>query len=189
MGGNKDIFIAIEENKNQEVLNELYKKALPKVKNYIMNNSGNEDDAKDLFQDAVISFFHAVKSSKFDKSKSIDGFIFTIAKNAWINKAKRDKKVTYKEVLPDDNSSTEQSQLEKLITKEQQEAFQSVFQKLGDNCKDLMKLSIYENLPPRKIMDVLGLSSVEVTRTSLYRCRKKLTELIIQNKHNLVITE
>ena len=189
MSNKNNILNAILENKNQEVLNELYKSILPKVNTYILNNSGNTEDAKDIFQDAVVSFFHAVKTGRFDRDKSIDAYIYTIAKNAWMNKVRKDKNLKFKETLPDENPIPESNQLELLITKERQEAFQMVFKQLGSQCKEIMKLSIYENLPPRKIMERLGLSSIEVTRTTAYRCRKKLTELVKANKGLLTIAE
>lgn len=189
MSSKNNILTAILDNRNQEVLNDLYKTVLPKVKSYILNNSGNDEDAKDIFQDAVITFFHAVKTGKFDQNKSINGFIYAIAKNAWINKVRKNKKLTFKEELPEDNSNTDKNQLEQLITRERQEAFQKVFKQLGEQCKEIMTLSIYESLPPREIMKVLGLSSIEVVRTTSYRCRKKLTALIIANKQDLSLTE
>jgi len=184
-----DILKAIEENRNQDVLNELYKKVLPKVKNYILKNNGNNEDAQDMFQDAVVSFFHVVKAKKFDKTKDIDGYIYTIAKNAWINKARRDRKLVIKGEIPDRINNQDSNQLDLLITKERQQAFQKVFEQLSEQCMQLMRLSIYEDLPPRKIMTRLGISSIDVTRTNLYRCRKKLTELILNNKKELAITD
>lgn len=188
MSNKSNILNAILENRNQEALNELYKITLPKVKSYVLNNSGNNEDAKDIFQDAVITFFSAVKNGRFDRTKSIDGFIYTIAKNGWINKVRKDKKLKFDEGLIDENQHIGNNQLDQLITLERQESFQKVFKQLGDQCKEIMRLSIYENLPPRKIMEVLGLSSIDVTRTNSYRCRKKLKELILANKGNLSFT-
>lgn len=183
-----DILKAIHENRNQQVLNELYVKVLPKVRGYVLGNSGNNEDAQDIFQDAVISFFHAVKTGKFDESKDIDAFIYVVAKNAWINKVRKDKNLVIKEEIPESKNMNGLNQLDILITKEREQTFKKVFYQLSEQCIELMKLSIYEDLPPRKIMTLLGLSSIDVTRTNIYRCRKKLTELVLTNKRDLTIS-
>lgn len=189
MSTKTDILNAILKNRNQEVLNQLYKTALPKVRSFVLKNSGNSDDAKDIFQDAVIVFFHSVKTAKFDESKSIDGFIYTVARNAWINKVRHDKKLVFKDELPEDFNTNQDNQLDDIISKERQDAFRKVFMMLGEQCRELMQLSIYEEMPPREITNLLKISNVEVTRTNLYRCRKKLTSLIKANKQTFSITE
>jgi len=45
-------------NGEDGVLMHLYKQVLPKIKNYILKNNGSEDDAKDIFQDAVVIFYN-----------------------------------------------------------------------------------------------------------------------------------
>lgn len=178
-----DILEAIRNNKNQQVLKELYNSVLPKVTNYILKNNGNIEDAKDVFQDAVISFFRSVKTNRFNEEYEIGGYLFSIARNAWINKARKHQKESIVAEVPEKGSTT--NQLESLISNERAQIVQQTMAKLGEQCQELMKLTMYENRPPREITTMMGFSSVEVTRTNLYRCRKKLTELILKNKNIL----
>ena len=185
----EDIYLitAILENRNQDALDNLYKSILPKVRNYVLNNNGNSEDAKDVFQDAIISFFHAVKTGKFDSDKSVNGYLFVIAKNIWRNKVRKQSKIVLNEELIVDNANTNDNQLEVLITEERQQLFLRIFNQLSESCQEILNLSIYENLPPRKIMAKLNITSIDVTRTNLYRCRKKLSELVLKNKKELSI--
>ena len=119
-----DILKAIQENRNQGVLKELYVNVLPKVRNYILKNSGNKEDAQDVFQDAVISFMHSVKTGRFDATKDIDAYIYVIAKNIWINKIKRNQKTILNNEISEKTDDLMINQLDLLITKEREEAFQ-----------------------------------------------------------------
>jgi DNA-directed RNA polymerase specialized sigma24 family protein len=91
----KEILGAIGKG-DDRVLEHLYKQVLPKVKSYIARNSGNNEDARDIFQDAVVIFYKYVKTGKFDVQHDIAGFIFSVSKNLWINSAKRKNKVVVK---------------------------------------------------------------------------------------------
>ncbi|HEY1009614.1 MAG TPA: sigma-70 family RNA polymerase sigma factor, partial [Daejeonella sp.] len=49
-------------NGSKETLNRLYKSYFPMILQMIVSNNGNEDDAKDIFQEAVIVLYSKVKS-------------------------------------------------------------------------------------------------------------------------------
>src|SRR6187402_1717294 len=87
---------------DDSILEHLYRQVLPKVKNYVQRNSGTVDDARDVFQDAVIIFYKHVKLGKFNAEHDIAGFIFSISRNLWINAAKKKNRVI---ALGDDETS------------------------------------------------------------------------------------
>ena len=58
-----EILKAIKNQQDDKVLNNLYDSVLPKVKRYICSNSGNEEEAYDIFQDAVLIFYKQVALS------------------------------------------------------------------------------------------------------------------------------
>ena len=45
-------------NNDSAIINSIYKKFVPKVINYIKNNSGNHDQAPDVVQDILILLFN-----------------------------------------------------------------------------------------------------------------------------------
>src|SRR6478609_5128149 len=85
----QEIIDAIRTGNNSFVLNHLYKIALPKIIRLVVQNNGDEEEAKDVFQDAVIALFNTVKLNKYDERKEIDGFLYFVARNLWINRIKK----------------------------------------------------------------------------------------------------
>src|SRR6187402_2389059 len=86
---NEEIIEAILNGKNTQVLNYLYETALPQIIRFICQNNGDEDEAKDIFQDAVVSLFTTVKLGKYEREKDVNGFLYFVSRNLWINRIKK----------------------------------------------------------------------------------------------------
>ncbi|MEZ0180990.1 RNA polymerase sigma factor [Flavobacterium oncorhynchi] len=125
------------------VIQTIYKKFVPKVVMFIMNNSGDRDQAQDVVQDVLILLFNQAKANALQLTCPFDAYFFLLCKRKWLNELKKtsNKGVTINE----DAVSINESALE-LIGQtedfdEKQQLFDTMFQKLGDKCQELLKLS------------------------------------------------
>jgi RNA polymerase sigma factor (sigma-70 family) len=178
-----EIIIAIKTSNNNAVLSHLYKSVLPKIKRFIIKNSGSEDDAKDIFQDAVIILFNQVKLNKFDETKEIGGFMYSVARNLWINKVKRqNKQIQITDTEYELKADIGQDSLNGMITNEKTLAIKDLMNQVGEECKQLLKYSIYDRLSMKEICEKMGYSSESVAKTYNYRCKQKLVNLVKNNK-------
>ena len=57
------------------------------VKSYIKSNSGNDDEAKDIFQDAVIILYKKMKLNELPETTNVTSYVCFISRNLWINRA------------------------------------------------------------------------------------------------------
>lgn len=164
------------------VLDFLYKNLLSKVRSYIIQNSGSKDDANDVFQDAVIIFFEYVRKGKFDSEKTIEGFIYSVARNIWIDKIRRGKKMVR---LNEMDLTTEPQEtfdvLKDIVDKEKRSAMSSLFDLLGSGCKELMYYQLYEKLSMKEISDKMGFSNENVAKTKNYKCKQRFAEILKTN--------
>ena len=172
-----DIIQSIYSGTDSEVLKHLYRTVLPMVKSYIVKNNGTNEDAFDIFQEAVMVFYRYVKEDKFNKGQSVSNFIFCIARNAWINKAKRDKR---NKRIDDDFQLYEddaKNALQGIISEERENLIREMLQKLGKKCEELLLYSIYENRKLKEICEMMGFTSVDAVKTRKYKCKQKLIEI------------
>jgi RNA polymerase sigma factor (sigma-70 family) len=178
----ESIINAIISGKGNEVLSVLYKETLSKVRNMVLKNNGNQEEANDIFQDSVLIFFKQVRNGSFNPAYDIDGYIYTISKNLWIKRAvKINKNVSLDQV--DYKYSQSEGILEEVITNEKANALEEVMTKIGEECKKLLKLVAYEKLSMKEICIQMNYSSENVAKTYHYRCKKKLTEFIKGSPH------
>jgi RNA polymerase sigma factor (sigma-70 family) len=160
----------------------LYDVSLKKVRQYILKNNGSKEDANDIFQDAVIVLFNQIRLNKFNENHSIDAFIYSVARNLWIDKVRRDKKFTSFDSNNDYlNRSSDTDHLEYLIQKEKSSAMQQVFKLLDEKCQKILHFVIYEKRTMKEIKELMGYSSDDVAKTNHYRCKQYLSKLVKSN--------
>ena len=177
----QDLVNAIKTN-NQLVLKKLYQDNYKKVEIHIVNNSGSIPQAKDIFQEAFLAMYQNIKLDKFvPKSDSgLQGYLFTIAKNKWTDflRSSRYKKTQgmsegiearmSSEIL-DDKTNEQQSKMDLTL---------QAFARLGNECKELLKLFYFEKKSMREISEEKSLAEAS-TRNKKYRCIQQLKELAI----------
>lgn len=145
-----------------------------------MSNSGNEDDAQDIFQDAVIVVYKQFKTNQLDENVNVEAYLLTVAKNRWINKAKRSARIRLTESLPE-NEHVESNIFDLLISHEREVLVKGVLGQLGEQCLKLLNLIFYQGYALSEATELMQFKSSEVTHTVHYRCKKKLKALVGEN--------
>ena len=182
---NAVIIDCIKKRQNDKALSYLYTHTLKKVKIYILSNSGNLDDANDIFQDAVILFFKSVIENKFEANCSVDAYIFTISKNLWINTAKRKRKLVHIDIEDQHISNDFNTQLDTLISKEKRTAINIAYSKLDEGCRKMLGLIAYEKLSMKELKEKMKLTSENAAKTMHYRCKQAFHKIIKENSELL----
>ena len=137
------IYIEGLANNDSAIIQSIYKKFVPKVISYIRNNSGDEDQAQDVIQEIMILLFNQAKANKLQLSCPFDAYFFLLCKRKWLNELKKasNKGVTINDEYTSNNEPTEEMVTQTEIFEEKQELFDLMFQKLGDKCQEVLKLS------------------------------------------------
>lgn len=162
----------------------LYTSTLKKVRNYIIKNNGNKEEADDIFQEAIVIFFLKVKDQSFDETQSIDGFIYIISRNLWINRVKRmARHKDYETYLQHNEPVDTGDQLSEMVDQEKATAMEQVFAMLEEKCRLILKYAIYDRLSMKEISEKMGHKNDKVSKAQHYRCKQYLAKLVKENKH------
>jgi len=130
-------------NNDSAVIEAIYKKFVPKVVFFIKNNSGDEDQAQDVVQEVLMLLFNQAKANTLLLTCPFDAYFFLLCKRKWLNELKKtsNKGVTIKEDFASINESALELVEEAEQFDEKQQLFDMMFQKLGDKCQEVLKLS------------------------------------------------
>jgi RNA polymerase sigma factor (sigma-70 family) len=165
------------------VIQSIYKKYVPKVVMFIMNNSGDRDHAQDVVQEVLILLFNQAKANSLRLTCPFDAYFFLLCKRKWLNELKKtsNKGVT----IIEDAVSINESALELIGQTEEfdekQQLFDTMFQKLGDKCKELLKLS-FEIKSMEEVAEKLNVTYGYV-RKKKSLCVGQLTQWIQEAKN------
>ena len=123
------------------IVREIYDKYAGKIKHYIMANSGSEDDAADIFQEALIDIYNQATNKQLQLTCPFEPFLLLICKRKWLNVLKkRGREPVTKEA--DDVSIGEDvfALAEQMKQNDQRlQMFLQCFENLGEACKDIIK--------------------------------------------------
>ncbi len=179
-----EIFENIDKGRDNEALSVIYKISLPKIRKYILSNSGTEDDVKDIFQDTIVIFYRQVKTGKFKRELGIDGFLYHVARNLYIKHVTRYANKNLKTDVWEDKGASEDL-LQNVMSEEKQQLIHRLFEDLGNTCSELLKLVIFQDLSMKDVAARMGFSNENVAKTKNYKCRQRLSKLVKGNNEFL----
>lgn len=176
-----EILNAIRTGKDDKSLEALYDSLFPKIRSHIRKNKGNEEEAKDIFQDALLIFYRKVKTNDFDDTHSIGAYVFTIAKNLWINRAKKIVRNGSGVEVPE-TMSTDNSPSELLVNSERSAIIMNMLNQLGARCKELLIYTFFYELSMKEVCEKMGFATENAAKTRNYKCKQRLMELVKDNE-------
>ncbi|VAV82497.1 hypothetical protein MNBD_BACTEROID02-356 [hydrothermal vent metagenome] len=183
----EQIVKAIQAN-DEQVLKIIYQNNYYKVEQFVLKNSGTIQYAKDIYQEAFIAVWQNVKKNKFTpkNDSAINGYLFTIAKNKWMDYL-RSPKYKKTESLKDFNSisnlGVESNNYNNDKDEEKLKIVLNAYKQLGESCQKLLTNFYFDKKPLKIIAKELNIEEASA-RNKKYRCMEKLRELAL-NKSNI----
>jgi len=127
-------------NNNSLIIQAIYDSFAPKVVNYIKQNNGCVDQAKDIIQETLITIYNQAKEKNLQITCPFDAYFFLLCKRKWLNVLKKKtKEVTINETVLSKGDDAHELVLETVLFGKKRALFNTMFEKLGDACKELIK--------------------------------------------------
>lgn len=146
---------------------------------YVMNNSGNREDAEDVFQEVVINFIDLVQKNKFRGESSVKTFLFSLNRHIWLNELKKRGRALKREEKYQSGQEAEEKDIAGLITdREERKQIMLLVDQLGETCKKILLSFYFDNLSMKEILDTMHYENEQVVRNKKYKCLKQLEQLI-----------
>ena len=156
-----------------------------KTQTLVLNNSGTEEDAKDVYQEAFIVVWNNIKNNKFIplNETAIEGYLFSIGKNKWMDilrstRFKKTNNTINETLLNEEVNEIYQEDIFDLKLKSTMNAFKN----LGEPCKELLTNYYFEKKSLKDIAQILNIEET-TARNKKYRCMEKLRSLVIPQKN------
>ena len=155
---------------DESALDYLYKKCYRMMTNLVMKNSGTEEEAKDIFQEALVVFWRKAISGNLVLTSKISTFIYSICLNLWRKELERKSRYSNEEKDGVEYINDEQEEKIKII--------HECINELGDTCKKILNYHYFDGLSMQDIAEKLGYANTDTAKTKKYKCKQKLFELV-----------
>lgn len=172
-----DYYINGIKSRDNEVLKLIYKEFLPAVTSFVMNNSGQKEDAKDIFNKVIYQFTARLERESIEIKSKFEAYLFTACKNMWRRELLKVEKRRVTNEHVKELYYEEKDMAMATIEQERWELFNRKVQELSENCNAVLKL-FFQKLSSKEIMTKLDYSSEVTVRQRIFKCKTKLAELI-----------
>lgn len=178
---NDEILNGIIRNDNV-ILQYIYKNFFYKINLYIKQNSGGDDDANDIFQEAIIVIYRKIKDKSLVLDCAFETYLYSVCKILWYKQLNRKKSEQYVSL---DNTSMEIEDYDQGIAEvaeknEKYRLYQKHFQLLGKDCQKLLQL-FFDNVSLKQIAQIMGYKSEKYAKKRKYKCKEYLVTNIKQD--------
>ena len=155
----------------------LYKSHFTMIQHFVENNNGSFDDARDVFQEAMIALYEKVQLDSFVLTCQIKTYLFSICKHLWLKRLQQMGK--YRSPLSENEESIsiemDMGQIEK-----KDAAFaimDRALNSLGEPCKSLLEGYYLNKKGMQELASQFGYTNADNAKNQKYKCLMRLKKL------------
>ncbi len=155
----------------------LYKSHFTMIQHFVLNNNGSFDDARDLFQEAMITLYEKVQSDSFVLSCQIKTYLFSICKNLWLKRLQQMGKYSAP-LSTEEESIAVEADLEEFQKKDAAFSIMNrALNSLGEPCKSLLEGYYLNKKGMQELADDFGYTNADNAKNQKYKCLMRLKKL------------
>ena len=177
----EDQFIDGLRTGNNEVLSALYKKYYNIVLKFIVNNSGTQEAAQDIYQETIIVLYENVQKPGFELNCQLQTYIFSIAKRLWLKQLKKSSKTfLFKEDGENELVDVSEEITEHLNKEVELDKLTQSLTELGEPCATLIKDFYVHKLSMDEIAEKFGYTNADNAKNQKYKCLQRLKKCFFE---------
>lgn len=155
---------------NEEALVTLYKENYTMVRNFVLRNSGTEEEVDDVLQDSLIAVWQNVNKEEFILKVKLSTYVMSIVKNQWFKRLKKKSRFTRVDEAPHDRFSQETDENSSLDMR----IIHEMVREMDEACRKLLSYFYFDGLNNKVIADKMGYANTDTVKSKKYQCFKKL---------------
>jgi RNA polymerase sigma factor (sigma-70 family) len=167
---------------DRKAIETIYKQHYNMVQALILSNSGEPDDARDIFQEAMIVLFEKVKSGSFELNCQLKTYLYSVCRRLWLKRLSQLQRNSVEveglmDTVPveDEIERHEQRNLDFQIMEQS-------LNSLGEPCRSLLKAYYLEMKNMVEIAADFGYTNADNAKNQKYKCLMRLKKIFSQNK-------
>ena len=154
----------------------IYKDNFNMVLAFILNNNGSYDEARDIFQEAMITLYQKAKSDSFVLTSQIKTYVYSICRRLWLKRLQQIGRTSpgienYDAVAVEEDVEVHERRNAELGIMER------AMGSLGEPCKSLLEAFYIEKKSMDQIALIFGYTNADNAKNQKYKCLMRLKKL------------
>lgn len=164
------------------IIKHVYTEFYPTIKYLIKKNTGNEEDAEDIFQESLLVILKNVQKEEFYLTCSFLTYLYSISRNLWMQRLKTKRRGMDNFELIEKIINIPESATRELAEEEQlrYSIYREHFNNMEKDCQRILLLAL-EKYSSKEIAETMGYGSENYAKTKKYNCKERLKKSIMED--------
>ena len=162
---------------DRKCIETIYRDNYNVVQSLIIKNNGSVEDAKDIFQEAILVLYEKAQSEEFTLNCQIKTYIYSVSRRLWLKRLVHQNRF----LAMDDSEQDVVSVEEDIDDHEKQNSEFQMMEKamgnLGEPCKSLLEAFYMQKRTMQEIASNFGYTNAENAKNQKYKCLMRLKKL------------
>ena len=167
---------------DRKAIETIYKQHFGMVQSLILNNSGYPEDARDIFQEAMIVLYQKARSGSFELNSQLKTYLYSVCRRLWLKRLNQMQRIS-----PEVDNLEETVPVEEELERHEQRnrdflVMEQAMNNLGEPCKSLLEAYYMEKKSMVEIAGDFGYTNADNAKNQKYKCLMRLKKIFGQNK-------
>ena len=155
----------------------IYRDNYNMVQSLVINNNGSTDDARDIFQEAMIVLYEKAKSGSFELNCQLKTYLYSVCRRLWLKRLQQMNRFinngdNHSETVSVDDDLEEHGKKDADF-----EMMEKSFGMIGEPCKGLLDAYYLQRKNMQEIADTFGYTNAANAKTQKYKCLMRLKKI------------
>ncbi len=165
---------------DKTAIESIYKDNYGLIQRLVINNNGSEDDAKDVFQEALIVLYEKSKSGVFELNCQIKTYIYSVSKRLWLKKLQQRSRYDLIENGAEEPVVVEDDIAQHEKRNSQFGMMEHAMATIGEPCKSLLESYYIRKQNMQEIAEAFGYTNADNAKNQKYKCLMRLRKLFFE---------
>lgn len=169
---------------DRSVIEAIYRDNYPMIQAFILNNNGDSDEARDIFQEAMIVIYEKAVSGSFELNCQLKTYIYSVSRRLWLKRLQQLQRYSSLVEHVEETVAVE----EDLEMHEKHNAdftlMEATMAKIGEPCKSLLDAYYIQKKNMQEIASEFGYTNADNAKTQKYKCLVRLKKLFFAQYKN-----
>ncbi|MBS1736980.1 MAG: sigma-70 family RNA polymerase sigma factor [Bacteroidetes bacterium] len=167
-----------------EATETIYRENYPAIEAFIIKNNGVHDDARDVFQEAMIILFERVQSGDFELTSLIKTYLYSVSRRIWLKKLQKlNRQYPAMENVSEIVAVEDQIESHDKVSQDL-DMMQKSLEKMGEPCKSLLEAFYLQKKSMPEIAAAFGYTNADNAKNQKYKCLLRLKKIFFSQYKN-----
>jgi RNA polymerase sigma factor (sigma-70 family) len=162
---------------DRKAIEAIYSNHYSMVQSLIVNNSGTSDDARDIFQEALIVLYEKSRSGSFELRAQLKTYIYAVCRRLWLKRLQLNQKFSGDLANAGETISTEEDVERYEHRSCDFDLMERAIQNLGEPCKALLESYYLQKKNMSEIAREFGYTNADNAKNQKYKCLMRLKKI------------